>query len=279
MEPLDGLIVVSRLQIKNRMATCKSMATRCRLKITTCGLISSAVTVRFPVSKPAMPPVRSRLREINISESDAQISVSTAISFRFQVRPPPCPVLCHWPISSPSSSKNPHAGNKILRAGAAQEPASHPPPVEVSVQEKKELRGGGAIRSGRPRRNQSEELAIAVMDGGMGGGGGQQELSADNVRGIVLALLSSGFIGSSFIIKKKGLRRAAVASGISAGPSLPHLNAVSFFLQGLFDPLKMSSVFSLFASCAGVGGHSYLLEPLWWVGMITSELLFYWNSQ
>ncbi|XBJ26658.1 hypothetical protein VPH35_004032 [Triticum aestivum] len=76
------------------------------------------------------------------------------------------------------------------------------------------------------------------MEGGMGGGGGgggPQELSADNVRGIVLALLSSGFIGSSFIIKKKGLRRAAVSSGISAG----------------------------------VGGHSYLLEPLWWVGMIT----------
>nr|BAK07667.1 predicted protein [Hordeum vulgare subsp. vulgare] len=73
------------------------------------------------------------------------------------------------------------------------------------------------------------------MDMGGGGGGGRQELSADNVRGIVLALLSSGFIGSSFIIKKKGLRRAALASGISAG----------------------------------VGGHSYLKEPLWWVGMIT----------
>ncbi|KQK05426.1 probable magnesium transporter NIPA6 isoform X2 [Brachypodium distachyon] len=69
----------------------------------------------------------------------------------------------------------------------------------------------------------------------VGGGGAEQELSADNVKGIVLALLSSGFIGGSFIIKKKGLRRAAVASGIRAG----------------------------------VGGYSYLLEPLWWVGMIT----------
>uniref|UniRef100_A0A0D9WIL0 Probable magnesium transporter n=1 Tax=Leersia perrieri TaxID=77586 RepID=A0A0D9WIL0_9ORYZ len=49
-----------------------------------------------------------------------------------------------------------------------------------------------------------------------GGGGGGQELSTDNVKGIVLALLSSGFIGASFIIKKKGLRRAAVASGIRA---------------------------------------------------------------
>ncbi|KAJ4724390.1 Protein of unknown function (DUF803) [Melia azedarach] len=59
--------------------------------------------------------------------------------------------------------------------------------------------------------------------------------SEDNLKGIVLALLSSVFIGSSFIIKKKGLRRAAAASGVRAG----------------------------------VGGFSYLLEPLWWVGMIT----------
>ena len=40
-----------------------------------------------------------------------------------------------------------------------------------------------------------------------GGVGAEQELSADNLRGIVLALLSSGFIGGSFIIKKKGLPR------------------------------------------------------------------------
>ncbi|XP_057954926.1 probable magnesium transporter NIPA3 isoform X4 [Malania oleifera] len=59
--------------------------------------------------------------------------------------------------------------------------------------------------------------------------------SADNLKGFVLALLSSGFIGASFIIKKKGLRRAAAASGVRAG----------------------------------VGGYSYLLEPLWWMGMIT----------
>ncbi|CAN6444017.1 unnamed protein product [Victoria cruziana] len=59
-------------------------------------------------------------------------------------------------------------------------------------------------------------------------------VSSDNLKGFTLALLSSGFIGASFIIKKKGLRRAA-ASGVRAG----------------------------------VGGYSYLLEPLWWVGMIT----------
>lgn len=41
--------------------------------------------------------------------------------------------------------------------------------------------------------------------------------SDDNLRGFILALLSSGFIGSSFIIKKKGLRRAAAVSGVRAG--------------------------------------------------------------
>lgn len=41
--------------------------------------------------------------------------------------------------------------------------------------------------------------------------------SEDNLKGFVLALLSSLFIGSSFIIKKKGLRRAAAASGVRAG--------------------------------------------------------------
>lgn len=41
--------------------------------------------------------------------------------------------------------------------------------------------------------------------------------SKDNMTGIILALLSSVFIGASFIIKKKGLRRAAVVSGVRAG--------------------------------------------------------------
>ncbi|KAF9593951.1 hypothetical protein IFM89_026194 [Coptis chinensis] len=63
----------------------------------------------------------------------------------------------------------------------------------------------------------------------------QLQEQANNLKGFILALLSSGFIGGSFIIKKKGLRRAAAASGTRAG----------------------------------VGGYSYLLEPLWWTGMIT----------
>lgn len=41
-------------------------------------------------------------------------------------------------------------------------------------------------------------------------------MSADNIKGLVLALSSSAFIGASFIIKKKGLKKAA-ASGVRAG--------------------------------------------------------------
>lgn len=56
---------------------------------------------------------------------------------------------------------------------------------------------------------------------------------SDNVRGFLLAISSSIFIGSSFIIKKKCLKKAG-ASGTRASE----------------------------------GGYSYLKEPLWWAGMI-----------
>ncbi|XP_065620691.1 probable magnesium transporter NIPA7 [Quercus suber] len=62
---------------------------------------------------------------------------------------------------------------------------------------------------------------------------------SSNLTGFILAMVSSAFIGSSFIIKKKGLRRAS-----ANGPR------------------------------ASVGGYGYLLEPLWWVGMITSPFFF-----
>ncbi|KAK7318390.1 hypothetical protein RJT34_03089 [Clitoria ternatea] len=59
-------------------------------------------------------------------------------------------------------------------------------------------------------------------------------MSSTNLTGFVLASISSAFIGSSFIIKKKGLQRAR-----------------------------------LHRSAPSVGGHAYLLQPLWWVGMFT----------
>ncbi|XP_059447667.1 probable magnesium transporter NIPA2 [Corylus avellana] len=59
-------------------------------------------------------------------------------------------------------------------------------------------------------------------------------ISSDNVHGLVLAVSSSIFIGSSFIIKKKGLKKAGTTG-----------------------------------TRAGSGGYTYLYEPWWWVGMIT----------
>lgn len=44
-------------------------------------------------------------------------------------------------------------------------------------------------------------------------------MSADNIKGLVLALSSSFFIGASFIVKKKGLKKAG-ASGVRAGDFL-----------------------------------------------------------
>ncbi|KAK9177335.1 hypothetical protein WN944_029356 [Citrus x changshan-huyou] len=57
---------------------------------------------------------------------------------------------------------------------------------------------------------------------------------SENSKGLILAVASSAFIGSSFILKKKGLKRAGTSG-----------------------------------TRAGVGGYTYLLEPLWWAGMVT----------
>ncbi|XXG65178.1 hypothetical protein AAC387_Pa05g2949 [Persea americana] len=68
----------------------------------------------------------------------------------------------------------------------------------------------------------------------VGGSATVSLLYTDNLKGFILAVTSSTFIGASFILKKKGLKRAG-ASGARAG----------------------------------AGGYGYLLEPLWWIGMIT----------
>lgn len=44
-------------------------------------------------------------------------------------------------------------------------------------------------------------------------------MSSDNIKGLVLALSSSIFIGASFIVKKKGLKKAG-ASGVRAGTNI-----------------------------------------------------------
>lgn len=45
--------------------------------------------------------------------------------------------------------------------------------------------------------------------------------ASDNVKGLILAVASSIFIGTSFILKKKGLKRAG-AAGTRAGLSYAH---------------------------------------------------------
>ncbi|KAJ7980519.1 Protein of unknown function (DUF803) [Quillaja saponaria] len=59
-------------------------------------------------------------------------------------------------------------------------------------------------------------------------------ISSDNIHGLVLAVSSSIFIGTSYIIKKKGLKKSGTTG-----------------------------------SRAAFGGHSYLYEPWWWIGMIS----------
>eukprot|EP00803_Ostreobium_quekettii_P010476 evm.model.scf_155.3 EVM.evm.TU.scf_155.3 scf_155:38102-43904(-) len=59
-------------------------------------------------------------------------------------------------------------------------------------------------------------------------------MDRDQVTGLALAVSSSLFIGTSYIIKKKGLRRAS-ATGLRAG----------------------------------AGGFTYLRDPVWWLGLMT----------
>ncbi|KAL2491118.1 putative magnesium transporter NIPA4 [Abeliophyllum distichum] len=80
----------------------------------------------------------------------------------------------------------------------------------------------------------ASNVAAAVAASAATTSGAYNGMSSDNIKGLVLGLSYSFFIGASFIVKKKGLKKAG-ASGLRAG----------------------------------VGGYSYLYEPLWWVGMIT----------
>ncbi|KAB5529953.1 hypothetical protein DKX38_020034 [Salix brachista] len=103
-------------------------------------------------------------------------------------------------------------------------------------------------------------------------------ISTDNIKGLVLALSSSFFIGASFIVKKKGLKKAG-ASGLRAGQSCGITSEVKdmYSLTLLVYILERIAVFLLDIGvhsfekaeekCAG--GYAYIYEPLWWIGMIT----------
>ncbi|KAL6501283.1 hypothetical protein OROHE_024930 [Orobanche hederae] len=104
-------------------------------------------------------------------------------------------------------------------------------------------------------------------------------MSSDNIKGLVLALSSSVFIGASFIVKKKGLKKAG-ASGVRADFRqyvISHRFPVKTNTENDFCKIVQSyelgidSMMSnqLFKALEGAGGYSYLYEPLWWTGMIT----------
>ena len=71
--------------------------------------------------------------------------------------------------------------------------------------------------------------------------------------GLGLAVSSSLFIGTSFIVKKKGLLRVARNSNQRAG------------LCFIVKRIRMTCL-----CYAGSGGYGYLMEWLWWTGLITS---------
>lgn len=97
------------------------------------------------------------------------------------------------------------------------------PSKSKSRQEKTQL----GLASNAPATRRPRTMSLAVTDAG-------GDLFAANLKGALLAVASSAFVGVSFIVKKKGLRRAGAAG-----------------------------------TRAGVGGYGYLWEPLWWVGMVT----------
>lgn len=61
---------------------------------------------------------------------------------------------------------------------------------------------------------------------------------SSNLKGFILAVVSSAFIGSSFIIKKKGLRKAGVNG--------PRAGKFAFLYKSRSSEIGYSFVFNLF---------------------------------
>ncbi|KAH1107634.1 hypothetical protein J1N35_011402 [Gossypium stocksii] len=98
-------------------------------------------------------------------------------------------------------------------------------------------------------------------------------MSMDNLHGLILAVSSSVFIGSSFIIKKQGLKKAG-----ASGTKSQFLSFLSLRIFVDFDFVKIFELtfnFKCFFNgylkilILGQGRHAYLYEPWWWAGMIT----------
>jgi hypothetical protein len=96
----------------------------------------------------------------------------------------------------------------------------------------------------------------------------QEFNKSDFYTGLTLALASSFFIGSSFILKKKGLLKLCNSNSTSAfnqnGKSNLRAGKQKFYLIINIHFCK------LFHAKIAQGGYGYLKEWLWWSGLITS---------
>lgn len=91
---------------------------------------------------------------------------------------------------------------------------------------------------------------------------------SDQTIGLLLALSSSLFIGASFVIKKRGLRRAG-STGLRAGKRVQLAAAWVRFLPACLHACQLEQPVAFLSLQAGSGGFSYLRESLWWLGLVT----------
>ncbi|XP_061216148.1 magnesium transporter NIPA4 isoform X1 [Neopsephotus bourkii] len=94
--------------------------------------------------------------------------------------------------------------------------------------------------------------------------------------GLGLAVFSSFLIGSSVILKKKGLLRLVEKGGTRAGSFLCRILPLAIYIstKGCFPSLALkntvvNSCISVCFASPGDGGHGYLKDWLWWAGLLT----------
>ncbi|KAK2542674.1 Nipal4 [Columba guinea] len=83
--------------------------------------------------------------------------------------------------------------------------------------------------------------------------------------GLGLAVFSSFLIGSSVILKKKGLLRLVEKGGTRAAYPSPKRHFSSLTLKSMV----VNSCIPLSFASPGDGGHGYLKDWLWWAGLLT----------
>ena len=94
---------------------------------------------------------------------------------------------------------------------------------------------------------------------------GDGKHSASFYIGLLLAVFSSLFIGTSFIFKKKGLLNLSVRAG-------PYHSLDTIYITHYHQPDLILIHFYLIP--AGQGGYGYLRESSWWAGMILSKYTY-----